>query len=137
MSNDCRLRGFFHGDRTGRHAGLELVEGVPEFFGSGDALDAQPILAQLEASDVRDFLATEPAFELVTTGILLLVDAAGVIPTNSLLVQPLHGAPLEQVGAAAVQAGVARRGEQVNARVAERGDDQRILRLAGRRADED
>src|SRR5437867_11194925 len=113
MSNDRRLRGFFHGDRTGRQAGLELVEDGPEFFGGGDALDAQPVAALLEASEVRDFLATQPAFELVTAGILLLVDAASVIPTNSLLMQPLHGAPLEQVGAAAVQAGVARRGEQV------------------------
>src|SRR5439155_26987501 len=108
MSNDHRLRGFSRGDRAGRQAGLELVKGVPEFFGSGDALGAQPVVVQLEAPEVRDFPAPQTALELVATGILLLVDAASVIPTNSLLVQPLQGAPLEQVRAAAIQTGVAR-----------------------------
>src|ERR1035441_199200 len=107
------------------------------FFGRIHTEGTPRAAAEFAGLTLEDFRTTEPGFEMVNAGVALGIDAAQVVIATAAFAEPLHQAPLEQVGAFGFHAFGAGGAEEVHTGVTDSGADQAGQQLAVLFAKED
>ena len=116
---------------------LQRAQTGAEAFAARDDEGIDPMAVQFETAELADFLAAKTTFELEHARVPVRVDAADVVPAATALLEPLHGPPLEQVGATLFKARLAGSSQEVDGAFTNSGDNKRVKRLAVFPADED
>src|SRR5262245_13162671 len=68
-------------------------------FAGADTEGAGPRVVGFPGAEMHRLLAAEAAFEFVNAGVLNRIDASEFVPAAAAFLQPLHRAPLKQIGA--------------------------------------
>ena len=94
------------------------------FFSGINAKGTPRAAADFAGLALENFCTAESGFEMVNAGVALGIDAAEVVPAAATFAEPLHHAPLEEVGAFGFHAFRAGGAMEINAGVPNSGADE-------------